>query len=114
VLRTIGDQCSLWESLLPEEVLRLPEELARVDGLLDDPASFAPFAAHLDPLIGRPSTPVECYLRLMFLKFGYRLGYESLCTEVGDSITWRRFWPDPARWAGAAPGHADEAGRPVR
>jgi hypothetical protein len=23
--------------LLPEEVLRLPEELARVDGLLDDP-----------------------------------------------------------------------------
>jgi IS5 family transposase len=62
-----------------------------VDGLLDDPAFFAPFAPHFDPLIGRPSTPVECYLRLMFLKFGYRLGYESLCTEVSDSITWRRF-----------------------
>jgi transposase, IS5 family len=91
VFRTIGDQCSLWESLLPEEVLRLPEELARVDGLLDDPAFFAPFAPHFDPLIGRPSTPVECYLRLMFLKFRYRLGYESLCTEVSDSITWRRF-----------------------
>jgi transposase, IS5 family len=44
-----------------------------------------------DPLIGRPSTPVECYLRLMFLKFRYRLGYESLCAEVSDSITWRRF-----------------------
>ncbi len=27
----------------------------------------------------------------MFLKFCYRLGYESLCREVGDSITWRRF-----------------------
>jgi IS5 family transposase len=27
----------------------------------------------------------------MFLKFRYRLGYESLCREVGDSITWRRF-----------------------
>ena len=32
-----------------------------------------------------------CYLRLMFLKFRYRLGYESLCAEVGDSISWRRF-----------------------
>jgi IS5 family transposase len=81
----------LWESLLPEEVLRLPGELARVDGLLDDPAFFAPFVPYFDPVIGRPSTPVECYLRLMFLKFRYRLGYESLCAEVSDSISWRRF-----------------------
>jgi hypothetical protein len=91
MFRTVGDQPSLWESLLPEEVLRLPTELARVDALLDDPAFFAPFAAHFDPLIGRPSTPMECYLRLMFLKFRYRLGYESLCAEVADSISWRRF-----------------------
>jgi IS5 family transposase len=91
VFRTVGDQPSLGESLLPEEVLRLPAELARVDGLLDDPAFFAPFARFFDPLIGRPSTPVECYLRLMFLKFRCRLGYESLCAEVSDSITWRRF-----------------------
>ena len=28
---------------------------------------------------------------MMFLKFRYRLGYESLCSEVSDSITWRRF-----------------------
>lgn len=34
---------------------------------------------------------MEVYLRLMFLKFRYRLGYESLCREVSDSITWRRF-----------------------
>jgi IS5 family transposase len=91
MFRTIGDQPSLWESLLPEEVLRLPAELARVDTLLDDPAFFAPFAVHFHPLLGRPSTPMECYLRLMFLKFRYRLGYESLCAEVSDSITWRRF-----------------------
>ena len=39
---------------------------------------------------GRPH-PIECYLRLMFLKFRYRLGYESLCAEVSDSISWRRF-----------------------
>jgi len=91
VFRTIGDRPPLWESRLPPEVLRLPEELARVDALLDDPAFFAPFAPHFHPVIGRPSTPAEWYLRLMFLKFRYRLGYESLCAEVSDSISWRRF-----------------------
>ena len=69
----------------------LPAELARVDALLDDPVFFAPFAPFFDPRIGRPSTPMETYLRLMFLKFRYRLGYESLCREVADSITWQRF-----------------------
>src|SRR6266536_158882 len=91
VLRTVGDQPSLWESLLPDEVRRLPEELARVDALLDDPVFFAPFVPFFDPRIGRPSMPMETYLRLMFLKFRYRLGFESLCREVSDSITWRRF-----------------------
>jgi len=91
VFRTIGDPPSSWESRLPAELLRLPGELARVDALLDDPAFFAPFAPHFHPVLGRPSTPVECYLRLMFLKFRYRLGYESLCAEVSDSISWRRF-----------------------
>jgi len=91
VFRTVGDQCSLWESVLPEELLRLPEELARVDALLDDPVFFAPFVRFFDPRMGRPSTPMETYLRLMFLKFRYRLGFESLCREVTDSITWRRF-----------------------
>ena len=91
VFRTIGDRPSPWESLLPAELFRLPEDLARVDALLDDPAFFAPFVPYFHPLLGRPSTPVECYLRLMFLKFRYRLGYESLCAEVSDSISWRRF-----------------------
>jgi IS5 family transposase len=91
MFRTIGDQTPLWESLLPPEVLRLPEDLARVDALLDDPVFFAPFAPYFDPVIGRPSTPAEWYLRLMFLKFRYRLGFESLCAEVSDSISWRRF-----------------------
>src|SRR6202011_3268402 len=50
-----------------------------------------PFAAHFDARMCRPSIPVETYLRLMFLKFRYRLGYESLCREVADSISWQRF-----------------------
>ena len=91
MLRTLGDPVSLWESLLPEEVLRLPAELARVDALLDDPVFFAPFTPYFHPVMGRPCTPVECYLRLMFLKYRYRLGFESLCAEVSDSISWRRF-----------------------
>ncbi len=91
MFRTVGDPPPLWESLLPAEVRRLPAELARVDALLDDPVFFAPFAPYFHPVIGRPSTPAECYLRLMFLKFRYRLGFESLCAEVSDSISWRRF-----------------------
>jgi IS5 family transposase len=91
MLRTRAVEVSLWEAVLPDEVLRMPEELARVDALLDDPAFFAPFVPFFDPRLGRPSTPMEVYLRLMFLKFRYRLGYESLCREVRDSITWRRF-----------------------
>jgi IS5 family transposase len=91
MLRTRAAGVSLWEAVLHEEVLRLPDELARVDALLDDRSFFAPFVPFFDPRVGRPSTPMEVYLRLMFLKFRYRLGYETLCREVADSITWRRF-----------------------
>ncbi|AGP63662.1 transposase [Mycobacteroides abscessus subsp. abscessus] len=48
MFRTVGDQPSLWESILPEEVRRLPDELARVDALLDDPAFFTPFVPFFD------------------------------------------------------------------
>src|SRR3954468_20063917 len=91
MLRTLAEQPTLWESILPEELRRLPEELARVDALLDDPVFFTPFVPFFDPRLGRPSTPMETYLRLMFLKFRYRLGFESLCREVSDSIAWRQF-----------------------
>src|SRR4051794_31161855 len=90
MLRTRNVQPSLWESVLPEVCLRLPAELERVDAWLDDERFFAPFAPFFDPRIGRPSVPMETYLRLMFLKYRYRLGYESLCREVADSISWRR------------------------
>jgi len=91
VFRTVNDQPTLWDAILPSELLVLPAELARVDALLDDPMFFAPFEAYFDARMGRPSIPMETYLRLMFLKFRYRLGYELLCREVGDSISWQRF-----------------------
>ena len=58
MFRTVGDQPSLFEAVLPEELLRLPVELERVDRLLDDPAFFAPFVPFFDPRLGRPSTPM--------------------------------------------------------
>jgi transposase, IS5 family len=91
MLRTTNPQPSLWEAILPSELLGLPAELARVDALLDDPRFWEPFRAYFDPIIGRPSIPIETYLRLMFLKSRHRLGYELLCREVADSISWQRF-----------------------
>jgi IS5 family transposase len=91
MLRIRNVQPSLWESVLPEVCLRLPAELERVDAWLDDERFFAPFVPHFSARMGRPSIPMETYLRLMFLKHRYRLGYESLCAEVSDSISWRRF-----------------------
>ncbi len=55
MLRTLGDPVSLWESLLPAEVLRLPAELARVDALLDDPVFCAPFVPFFSLTAGRPA-----------------------------------------------------------
>jgi len=91
LLRTTNPQPSLWETILPAGILGLPEELARVDALLDDPGFLAPFATHYDPVAGRPSIPIDTYLRMMFLKFRWRLGYQTLCREVQDSISWQRF-----------------------
>jgi transposase, IS5 family len=91
VLRETDPQPSLWEALLPEELKRLPAELAQVDAYLDDERFIAPWRALFDRRLGRPSVPVDTLLRLLFLKHRYGLGYESLCREVSDSIGWRRF-----------------------
>src|SRR5207247_1912416 len=44
-----------------------------------------------DRRLGRPSVPVDSLLRLLYLKHRYGLGYETLCQEASDSISWRRF-----------------------
>ena len=107
MLRTTNPQPSLWEAILPEPYLGLPAELTRVDALLDDLRLLDPLASHFDPRIGRPCVPLDTYLRMMFLKFRYRLGYELLSREVADSICWQRFChiplggqvPTPPRWS---------------
>jgi IS5 family transposase len=91
VLRTVNAQPTLWETILPAAVLGMPAELAAVDRLLDDPRFFEPYRSFFHASLGRPSVPIETYLRLMFLKYRYRLGFEPLCREVADSISWQRF-----------------------
>jgi IS5 family transposase len=91
MLRTVSAQPTLWESILPEPLLRLPAELEAVDRLLDDDRFFEPYRRFFHATLGRPSIPIETYLRLMFLKYRYKLGFEPLCREVADSISWGRF-----------------------
>ena len=91
MLRTVGPQGSLFELLLPAGMRVLSGELAEIDVLLDDERYFKPFRAFFDPSEGRPSVPIETYLRLMFLKYRFDLGYERLCVQVNDSLSWRRF-----------------------
>jgi len=62
--------------------------------------------------VGWPSTPMETYLLIMSLKFHYGLGYESLCSEGSDLITWRRFCRIPIDHQAHRPQAADGHHRP--
>lgn len=91
MLRTISASPTLWDAILPECCLGLPPGLAAIDVLLDDERFFVPFEPFFSARHGRPSIPIETYLRMMVLRFRYQLGFETLCAEVSDSIAWRRF-----------------------
>lgn len=91
VLKIQNHQLTLWDALLPEPLRTLPEELATIDEMLDNPAFLQPFINAPPSRRGRPTIPAETYLRLMYLKHRYNLGYETLVQEVSDSLTWRRF-----------------------
>jgi IS5 family transposase len=91
MLVTIRPEMTLWDSILPESARGLPRGLAEVDGLLDDGRFFEPFVAFFSARTGRPSIPMETYIRMMVLKYRYGLGFETLCAEVADSLAWRRF-----------------------
>jgi IS5 family transposase len=91
MLQLHKEPVDLFDSILPEELRKLPEELARVDELLSDPRFMEPFLKRFNTTTGRPTVPVAVYLRLMYLKFRHKLGYETVVAEVNDSFTWRRF-----------------------
>ncbi|MBD3271244.1 MAG: ISNCY family transposase [Elusimicrobia bacterium] len=91
MLRLKPDTFDLWDSVLPDELKKLPEELARVDELLQNERFMDPFVQRFNKTMGRPTVPVITFIRLMYLKFRYKLGYETLVQEVSDSLSWRRF-----------------------
>jgi len=90
-----GQVESLFDLGLPVQVAELPPDLAALDRLLDDAALLAPIEAawaaeHRDR--GRPSIPMDRFVRLMIVKArsgGW--GYETLVREVSDSLHLRRF-----------------------
>lgn len=92
---------SLWDEVLPKEVRELPEDLARIDELLGDPALLEPISAHwrreaaergADPTAhGRPTIAMSTYVRMMVIKQRTGWGYETLVKEVSDSLHLRRF-----------------------
>lgn len=91
MLRLRDQQTTLWDPVLPPGAKVLSEELAAIDRLLDDERFMAPFVARFNSRTGRPTIPIETYLRMMYLKHRYHLGYETLVGEVADSLSWRRF-----------------------
>ena len=91
MLRLRDPQKSLWDELLPPQARTLSAELTAVDACLAGDRFFEPYRQRFHTLIGRPTVPVETYLRLMYLKHRYKLGYELLVREVADSLHWRRF-----------------------
>ena len=86
-----GHQMTVWDCLLPDELRHLNDELTTVGKLLDDQIFMAPFLEKWNIKIGRPTVAVETYLRLMYLKYRYGFGYETLVAEVNDSLQWRQF-----------------------
>ena len=91
MLRLHDGQATLWEQMLPDEIQLMGPELEAIDSLLDDPRFLAPFVERFFCAVGRPTIPLDSYLRLMYLKHRYGLGYETLAGEVADSLSWRRF-----------------------
>ena len=91
MLRLTNQQKDFWEDLLPKEVRWLSLELQAVDAFLDDERFLTLFRSRFPSTRGRYTIPMETYLRLMYLKTRYQLGYETLVAEVTDSVGWRRF-----------------------
>jgi transposase, IS5 family len=99
-LEGVQMQC-LFDQVLPEEVRELPEDLARLDELLADPALLVPIEGHWQAEArergqsstrhGRPTIPMATYVRLMVIKQRTGWGYETLVKEVSDSLHLRRF-----------------------
>jgi transposase, IS5 family len=90
-----SEQKDVFEALYDPRLFELSDELKKIDEFLRDPQLLTPFKEKFSKKRGRPTVPVATYLRLMFLKDRYQLGYETLVDEVEDHIKWRKFCQIP-------------------
>jgi MoaA/NifB/PqqE/SkfB family radical SAM enzyme len=85
MLRLSGGQVeSLFDVGLPVEVRELPEDLAALDLLLGDPALLEPISAAWDAagrVHGRPTIPMDRYVRLMVVKQRSGWGLRRWCAR---------------------------------
>lgn len=58
MLKLREEQITLWDSIIPKEIWSLPEELAKVDALLDDERFMQPFLEKHHTRRGRPIVSV--------------------------------------------------------
>ena len=91
MLKIDNQQISFTDYLIPEELTMLDDDLAMIDEYLNDDRIVQPFIEHFHKKHGRPSTPLQVYLRMMYIKRMYSFSYEILQQRVSDSIKWRRF-----------------------
>jgi IS5 family transposase len=91
MLRERTVQRDYWDCILPASARVMSPELQAVDELLDDERFMRPFRLEFTSTRGRPTIPMEVYVRLMYLKFRYKMGYETLVAEVDTNISWRLF-----------------------
>ena len=95
MLRLSGGQVeSLFDLGLPVEVRELPADLAVLDGLLADPALLEPVERAWEQAArgrGRPTIPIERFVRLIVIKQRSGWRSETLVREVSDSLHLRRF-----------------------
>lgn len=95
MLRLSGGQVeSLFDMVVPVEVRELPADLAALDVLLGDSGLLAPVEAAWEQAArghGRPTIPIDRFVRLMVVKQRSGWGYETLVREVSDSLHLRRF-----------------------
>lgn len=96
MLKTHGNnQKEIVEILIDPNAQVLDDDLKKADHLLSDEEFLAPFIEKFNTSRGRPTIPIETYIRMMYLKHIYGLSYERLEYEVTQRISWRLFCKIP-------------------
>ena len=79
-------QLTFAEEFLEPSLYELNDELKKVGELLQNREILKPFKNKFHETKGRPGTPVDTYLRMMYLKFRWGLSYEEVECEVRERL----------------------------